>query len=85
MWLSDWWATRKRAAALRRLGGPDLDAERRANAMNGEQKVGVLMHLNTIRRRLMAGESASGIAKEFGVTVAAVSQIRVGRTYKEIR
>lgn len=42
MWLSDWWATRKRAEALRRLGGPDLDAEQRANAMNGEQKVWVL-------------------------------------------
>ena len=51
-----------------------------------ERHTGVLRaHLSAIRRRLKAGESASGIAKEFGVTVAAVSQIRAGRTYKEIR
>lgn len=43
MWLTDWWAKRKRAEALRRLGGPDLDAEQRANSMNGEQKVWVLI------------------------------------------
>jgi hypothetical protein len=35
--------TRRRAEALRRLGGPDLDKERKKNAMNGEQKVWALV------------------------------------------
>jgi hypothetical protein len=42
MWPVDWWAARRRAEALRRLGGSDLDAERRKNAMDGEQKAWVL-------------------------------------------
>lgn len=43
MWFAGWWASRKRAEALRRLGGPDLDAERKKNAMNGEQKAVVMV------------------------------------------
>jgi hypothetical protein len=38
-----WFARRRRAEALRRLGGPDLDEERKRNAMNGEQKGWVLV------------------------------------------
>jgi hypothetical protein len=41
-WVGDWWNARKHREALRRLGGPDLDEERRKNAMNGEQKAWVL-------------------------------------------
>jgi hypothetical protein len=37
-----WFARRRRAEALRRLGGPDLDEERKKNAMNGEQKTWVM-------------------------------------------
>jgi hypothetical protein len=38
-----WFAARRRADALRRLGGPDVDEERKRNAMNGEQKGTVLI------------------------------------------
>jgi len=34
---------RARAEALRRLGGPDVDEERRKNAMNGDQKMWVML------------------------------------------
>lgn len=43
MGIRDWFTKRRRRAeALRRLGGPDLDAERKKNAMNGEQKAWVM-------------------------------------------
>lgn len=41
--LRGWLAARRRADALRRLGGPDLDAERKKNAMSGEQKMWTLV------------------------------------------
>lgn len=37
-----WFTRRRRAEALRRLGGPDLDEERKKNAMTGEQKTWVM-------------------------------------------
>jgi hypothetical protein len=36
-------AGQRRAEAMRRLGGPDLDKERRENAMNGDQKMWVMV------------------------------------------
>jgi hypothetical protein len=40
--IRDFLAAHKRADALRRLGGPDVDAEKKRNAMNGEQKTWLL-------------------------------------------
>lgn len=42
-------------------------------------------HLRAVRRRLKTGESLKSIAASFGVTPAAVSHVRTGRTYKRIR
>jgi len=36
-------ADQRRAEAMRRLGGPDLDKERRENAMSGDQKMWVML------------------------------------------
>jgi len=35
--------SQRRAEAMRRLGGPDLDEERRKNAMSGDQKMWVML------------------------------------------
>jgi hypothetical protein len=56
--------------------------------MKGGRKrhTGILRaHLSEIRRCLKAGESAASVARKFGVTRAAVGQIRAGRTYRGIR
>lgn len=51
-----------------------------------KRHTGVLRaHLSAIRGRLKAGEASASVARSFGVTTTAVSHLRVGRTYKEIR
>jgi hypothetical protein len=42
-WWSRWFGPYDRDEALRRLGGPDVNAEQRKKAMNGEQKTFVLI------------------------------------------
>lgn len=68
-----------------------LDARTKGRSYNGGPKgeaarTAILTEQDVldIRHRLSAGESGASLAKEFGVTVSAISSIRTRKTWKHI-
>jgi hypothetical protein len=69
------WGTQRDNWADRRLHGTDVDGERNGRARLKGQDVARIRHL------LLAGEKQVNLAKQFGVTQATISKIRLRKIW----